>query len=311
MNEIIVTHGLTKRFGDVLAVNHVNFLVHEGEIFGLLCPNGAGKTTMVRMLCGLLTISEGTATVAGYNVSTQPEMVKKKIGYMSQSFCLYEDLTVSENLNFFARIYGLGKQDAKKRVEQVIRIVQLSTMERRLAGVLSGGLRQRLALACALVHSPKLLVLDEPTAGIDPTLRRVFWTYFRELNREGISILINTHYMDEAALCDRLGIMHNGNIDAVGTPDELRQKTIHGDTVDLLCSNVEIAKSILEVEDYVLSIERQDGLLRTMVVDADHAVPKIVSKLERAGISVDEVRVSEPKLEDFFIKLSRTGEVTS
>lgn len=311
MNEIIVTHGLTKRFGDLLAVNHVNFLVHEGEIFGLLGPNGAGKTTMVRMLCGLLTISEGTATVAGYNVSTQPEKVKKKIGYMSQSFCLYEDLTVSENLNFFARIYGLGKQDAKKRVEQVIRIVQLSTMERRLAGVLSGGLRQRLALACALVHSPKLLVLDEPTAGIDPTLRRVFWTYFRELNREGISILINTHYMDEAALCDRLGIMHNGNIDAVGTPDELRQKTIHGDTVDLLCSNVEIAKSILEVEDYILSIERQDGLLRTMVVDADHAVPKIVSKLERAGISVDQVRVSEVKLEDVFIKLSRTGEVTS
>jgi ABC-2 type transport system ATP-binding protein len=311
MNEIIVTHGLTKRFGDLLAVNHVNFLVHEGEIFGLLGPNGAGKTTMVRMLCGLLTISEGTATVAGYNVSTQPEKVKKKIGYMSQSFCLYEDLTVSENLNFFARIYGLGKQDAKKRVEQVIRIVQLSTMERRLAGVLSGGLRQRLALACALVHSPKLLVLDEPTAGIDPTLRRVFWTYFRELNREGISILINTHYMDEAALCDRLGIMHNGNIDAVGSPDELRQKTIRGDTVDLLCSNVEIAKSILEVEDYILSIERQDGLLRTMVVDADHAVPKIVSKLERAGISVDQVRVSEPKLEDVFIKLSRTGEVTS
>jgi len=311
MNEIIVTHGLTKRFGDILAVNHVNFLVHEGEIFGLLGPNGAGKTTMVRMLCGLLTISEGTATVAGYNVSTQPEKVKKKIGYMSQSFCLYEDLTVSENLNFFARIYGLGKQDAKKRVEQVIRIVQLSTMERRLAGVLSGGLRQRLALACALVHSPKLLVLDEPTAGIDPTLRRVFWTYFRELNREGISILINTHYMDEAALCDRLGIMHNGNIDAVGTPDELRQKTIHGDTVDLLCSNVEIAKSILEVEDYILSIERQDGLLRTMVVDADHAVPKIVSKLERAGISVDQVRVSEVKLEDVFIKLSRTGEVAS
>ena len=311
MNEIIFTHGLTKRFGDLLAVNHVNFLVHEGEIFGLLGPNGAGKTTMVRMLCGLLTISEGTATVAGYNVSTQPEMVKKKIGYMSQSFCLYEDLTVSENLNFFARIYGLGKHDARRRVEQVLNIVQMRTMEKRLAGVLSGGLRQRLALACALVHSPKLLVLDEPTAGVDPTLRRVFWTYFRELNREGISILINTHYMDEAALCDRLGIMHNGNIDAVGTPDELRQKTIHGDTVDLLCSNVEIAKSILEVEDYILSIERQDGLLRTMVVDADHAVPKIVSKLERAGISVDQVRVSEPKLEDVFIKLSRTGEVTS
>lgn len=304
MNEIIVTRDLTKQFGDLVAVDHVNLQVAEGEIFGLLGPNGAGKTTMVRMLCGLLTISEGTAEVVGYNVSSQPEQVKKNIGYMSQSFCLYEDLTVSENLNFFARIYGLEKQDAKKRVAEVLDIVQMSEMERRLAGVLSGGLKQRLALACALVHNPKLLVLDEPTAGVDPPLRRVFWSYFRQLNRQGISILLNTHYMDEAALCDRLGIMRNGNLDAVGTPNELRRETTRGDTVDVLCSNVEAAKSLLEAEDYIFSVERQDGWLRVTVAEVNSVLPRIISKLDHARISVDQVRVSEVKLEDVFVKLS-------
>lgn len=304
MSEIVVTHDLTKQFGDLVAVNHVNLHVRQGEIFGLLGPNGAGKTTLVRMLCGLLTISEGAASVVGYDVSTQPERVKKNIGYMSQSFCLYEDLTASENLNFFARIYGLGNEDAKKRVAEVLGIVQMREMERRLAGVLSGGLKQRLALACALVHNPKLLLLDEPTAGVDPPLRRVFWTYFRQLNTEGISILLNTHYMDEAALCDRLGIMRNGNLDAVGTPDELRRKTIRGDTVSLLCSNVEDAKSLLEGEDYILSVESEDGRLRVTVIDAGAALPRIISKLDRAGISVDQVRVSEAKLEDVFLKLA-------
>lgn len=304
MSEIVVTQGLTKQFGDLVAVNHVNLHVTEGEIFGLLGPNGAGKTTLVRMLCGLLTISDGRASVVGYDVSTQPELVRTNIGYMSQSFCLYEDLTVAENLNFFARIYGLRKEDAKKRVAEVLGIVQMREMERRLAGVLSGGLKQRLALACALVHNPKLLVLDEPTAGVDPPLRRVFWTYFRQLNTLGISILLNTHYMDEAALCDRLGIMRNGNLDAVGTPDELRRKTIRGDTVTLLCSKVEDAKALLEVENYVMSVESDDGRLRVMVAEADVAIPRIISKLGGAGITVDQVRVSEAKLEDVFLKLA-------
>jgi ABC-2 type transport system ATP-binding protein len=311
MTEIVTTHNLTKRFGTLVAVNHVNLVLESGEIFGLLGPNGAGKTTMVRMLCGLLTISDGSAIVVGYDVSTQSEQVKKNIGYMSQSFCLYEDLTVTENLNFFARIYGLGKEQAKKRAAEVLRIVQMSEMEKRLAGVLSGGLRQRLALACALVHKPKLLVLDEPTAGVDPPLRRVFWDYFRELNSQGISILINTHYMDDAALCNRLGIMRNGNLDAVGTPDELRLMTSPGDTVEFYCSNPKEAKSLLEVEKYVLYVQSLDGWLRTIVVDADSAIPKIVSKLDRAGIAVDQVRVSETKLEDVFLKLAGRGDAAS
>jgi ABC-2 type transport system ATP-binding protein len=307
MGEIVTTHNLTKQFGALRAVNHVNLHVMKGEIFGLLGPNGAGKTTMVRMLCGLLTITEGDASVVGYNVSIEPEQVKKNIGYMSQSFCLYDDLTVSENLNFFARIYGLRGKEAKKRVCEVLGIVQMGDMERRLAGVLSGGLKQRLALACALVHNPKLLVLDEPTAGVDPPLRRAFWAYFRQLNRQGISILLNTHYMDDAELCDRLGIMRNGNLDAVGTPDELRRKTIRGDMIDILCSNSKRAKSLLETENYVLSVQDQDEWLRAIVGDADYAVPRIAAKLDRAGISVDELKVSKAKLEDVFLKLAGRG----
>jgi len=311
MGEIVTTHELTKRFGAVIAVNHVNLHISEGEIFGLLGPNGAGKTTMVRILCGLLTVSAGAATVVGYDVSTEPERVKEHIGYMSQSFCLYEDLTVSENLNFFARIYGLGKEKAKHRAAEVLDIVQMSEMQGRLAGVLSGGLRQRLALACALVHNPKLLVLDEPTAGVDPPLRRVFWAYFRQLNNQGISILVNTHYMDDAALCDRLGIMRNGYLDAVGTPEELRHKTIRGDTVELVCSNPKNAKSLLEGEEYVFSVQSQDKWLRVTVANADAAIPKIVSKLDRAGISVDQIRASEAKLEDVFLKLASREETAS
>jgi ABC-2 type transport system ATP-binding protein len=305
MTDIILMRNLTKRFADVVAVAHVNLSVPEGEIFGLLGPNGAGKTTVVRMLCGLLTPSEGTATVVGYDVVSQTEQVKKNIGYMSQRFCLYEDLTVSENLDFFARIYGLRKEDARKRAVDVLDIVQLTEIRNRLAGTLSGGLKQRLGLACALVHGPKLILLDEPTAGIDPALRRVFWSYFRQLNTQGISILVNTHYMDEASQCDRLGIMRFGKLDAIGTPDELKRKTVRGDTVSLLCSNPQTASAVLEVEEYVFSVKKLDGWLQVTVMEAKTAVPKIVTKLATAGIAVEQVKVSEVRLDDLFVKLAR------
>ncbi len=307
MNEIIFTQGLTKRFHDVVAVNKVDLGVAEGEIFGLLGPNGAGKTTLVRMLCGLLTPSDGTARVAGYDVSSQSEDVKKNIGYMSQRFCLYEDLTVQENLEFFARIYGQRKGEAKRRAAEVLEIVQMGEMCSRLAGILSGGLKQRLALACALVHRPKLLFLDEPTAGIDPPLRRSFWRYFRQLNSQGITIMLNTHYMDEAAQCDRLGILRRGNLDAVGTPKELRRKAIRGDIVDLLCPNPEAAKPILEGEGYVFSVERQGSWLRVIVEEAELAVPRLISALARSGLTVHYVKTSEVTLEDVFLKLSSAG----
>jgi ABC-2 type transport system ATP-binding protein len=307
LGEIILTKELTKRFGDVLAVNHVNLQVDQGEVFGLLGPNGSGKTTMVRMLCGLMTPSDGNAAVVGFDVASQAEQVKANIGYMPQRFCLYEDHTVFENLDFFARIYGLGKSEARKRIVKILELVQLSDMRDRLAGTLSGGLKQRLALATALVHHPRLLFLDEPTAGIDPPLRRVFWNYFRQLNREGITVFINTHYMDEATQCDRLGILSEGSLVAVGTQEELRRKVARGDHLDVLCSDPEGGKVILQQEAYVFSVEIEDRWVRLVVEDAGSAIPRIISRLERSNLSVYDVKMRAFTLEDVFVGLTQAG----
>lgn len=284
----------------------MNLKIDEGELFGLLGPNGAGKTTMIRLLCGLLTPSEGTAAVAGYDVASQPNLVKKKIGYMAQRFCLYEDLTVFENLNFFTRIYGQKKTEAKEMSEEVLEVAQLGEVRDQLAGTLSGGLKQRLALACALVHHPRIVFLDEPTAGVDPPLRRVFWQYFRQLNRQGITIIVNTHYMDEATQCNRLGVMRRGRLDAIGTPEELKRRYARRGTVNLLCSNVEAAQSVIEREDCVLSIERQDGWLRVNTNNPELATPAMLAALTRSGIRVDRLSISESTLEDVFIGLEKT-----
>jgi ABC-2 type transport system ATP-binding protein len=307
MDEIILTKELTKRFGDVLAVNRVNLQVEKGEIFGLLGPNGSGKTTMVRILCGLMAPTKGMAVVVGFDVSSQPEQVKANIGYMPQRFCLYEDHTVFENLDFLARIFGLSKDEAHKRVSEVIQLVHLAEMRDRLAGTLSGGLKQRLALGSALVHRPKLLFLDEPTAGIDPPLRRIFWDYFRQLNREGITVFVNTHYMDEAAQCDRLGILSEGNLVAVGTQKTLRMKIEREEELDLLCSNPQTAKSILQKEPYILSATIKDRWLRLIVQDAGSALPKIISTLDQSNIAVEDVEIKEMTLEDVFVGLAETG----
>jgi ABC-2 type transport system ATP-binding protein len=307
LDEIILTKELTKRFGDVLAVNHVNLQVDKGEIFGLLGPNGSGKTTMVRMLCGLMTSSHGSAAVVGFDVASQAEQVKANIGYMPQRFCLYEDHTVFENLNFFARIYGLRKDEARKRIVDILELVHLSDMRDRLAGTLSGGLKQRLSLGSALVHHPKLLFLDEPTAGIDPPLRRVFWDYFRQLNRQGITVFINTHYMDEAAQCDRLGMLSEGSLVAVGTQKALRRKVARGDVLDVLCSNAEAAKLILQKEAYVFSAVIEERWLRVVVEDAGSAIPKILSVLERSNLAVHDLKVKELTLEDVFVGLTQAG----
>ncbi len=307
LDQIIYTKELTKRFGDVLAVKSVDLQVARGEIFGLLGPNGSGKTTMVRMLCGLMTPTSGTAKVVGYDVSSHPEQVKKNIGYMPQRFCLYEDHTVFENLDFFAQIYGLRREEARTRIDGVLELVQLGAMHDRLAGTLSGGLKQRLALASALVHQPKLLFLDEPTAGIDPPLRRVFWDYFRELNRQGITVFINSHYMDEAAQCGRLGLLSEGSLIAVGSPKELRRKVAGGDGLDVLCSDPQAVKLVLQGETYVFSVIVEDKWLRLIVDDAGSAVPRIISAVERSGLKVYDVKVRELTLEDVFVGLTQTG----
>jgi ABC-2 type transport system ATP-binding protein len=217
----IETHDLTRRFGTLTAVRQLNLRIERGEIFGLLGPNGSGKTTTIRMLCGLLEPSEGSAMVAGIDVASFPEQIKQRIGYMSQRFGLYEDLTVTENLDFYAGIYGLHDEARTARLTAVIEFIGLSGRLRQLVGELSGGWKQRLALACALLHQPPVLFLDEPTAGVDPAARRNFWNAIHDLAHHGTTVLVTTHYMDEAERCARLAMMSGGRLIALGTPAEV------------------------------------------------------------------------------------------
>ncbi len=222
---------LTKRFGAFTAVDRVSFSISPGEVFGILGPNGSGKTTTIRMLCGLMSPTEGNAQVAGIDVATDPDAVKAAIGYMSQAFGLYRDLTVEENLRFYGGVYGLGRRlDA--RVAWALDRMQLAEMRGRISGVLSGGQKQRLGLGCALLHQPHVLFLDEPTAGVDPGARRLFWQIIRGLAAEGTTIIVTTHYMDEAERFDRLAFLSRGHLKAVGTPAEVRETFGAGMTLE-------------------------------------------------------------------------------
>ena len=218
---VVQTRGLARRFGNLVAVSGLDLEIAAGEVFGLLGPNGSGKTTTIRMLCGLLDPSAGTARVAGVEVTEAPERIKQRIGYMSQKFGLYEDLTVQENLDFYSGIYGLRPADRTARGDEVVKFIGLERRLDQLAGTLSGGWKQRLALACAILHRPAVLFLDEPTAGVDPAARRTFWRTIYELAQGGTTVIVTTHYMDEAERCGRLGMMSNGHLIAIGTPAEV------------------------------------------------------------------------------------------
>lgn len=222
MNYAINCTNLGKRFGNYVAVQGVSFQLPEGAIMGFVGPNGAGKTTTIRMLCGVLIPTEGQATVLGFNVKTESEEIKQRIGYMSQKFSLYEDLTVAENLDFYAGVYSLKGEEAREQKSRVTKRMGLEGRLGQLVGSLSGGWKQRVALACSLLHNPRLLVLDEPTAGVDPVSRRVFWETIRQLSQEGMTVLVSTHYMDEAESCDYLGFVFYGHLIAFGTPQEMK-----------------------------------------------------------------------------------------
>jgi ABC-2 type transport system ATP-binding protein len=217
---------LTKRFGNFTAVDDVSFDIPKGKIFGLLGPNGSGKSTTIRMICGVIRPTSGTGTVLGYDIVKESENIKQNIGYMSQKFSLYEDLTVEENLDFYGNIYMIPKERLEKRKKQLIEMANLKGKEKSLAGTLSGGWKQRLALGCSLIHSPKLLILDEPTAGVDPVSRREFWNSISNLVSEGITVLVTTHYMDEAAISDVIGFIYNSKLITIDTPQTLYEK--HG-----------------------------------------------------------------------------------
>ena len=222
---------LTRRFGSIVAVRDLNLTIAKGEVFGLLGPNGSGKTTTIRMLCGLLAPSEGTAVVAGVDVNEAPDQIKERIGYMSQRFGLYEDLTVAENMEFYGGIYGLKGAGKRGRISEVVQFLGLDRRLHQLAGTLSGGWKQRLALACALMHGPAVIFLDEPTAGVDPAARRAFWSTIKTLATQGTTVIVTTHYMDEAGRCGRVALLSQGHLIALGTPDEVARQ-VGGKTLE-------------------------------------------------------------------------------
>ncbi|MGG3280458.1 ABC transporter ATP-binding protein [Paenibacillus solani] len=230
MEFAIEAKDLTKRFGDFTAVDNISFAIPKGKIFGFLGPNGSGKSTTIRMLCGVLTPSSGDIKVLGKNAIKERESIRQEIGYMSQKFSLYEDLSVEKNLNFYAEIYGISKEVREQRKKELLMMANLAGKEKKIAGTLSGGWKQRLALGCALIHKPKLLILDEPTAGVDPVSRRQFWAIIHELARQGISFLITTHYMDEAESCDLVGFIYNGKIicDVIPPNDLIESENVKG-----------------------------------------------------------------------------------
>lgn len=222
MEYVIELENLTKRFDNIIAVNNLTMKVPKGKIFGLLGPNGSGKSTTIRMLCGIIKPTSGNGTVIGYNIVRESEKIKKSIGYMSQRFSLYEDLTVKENLDFYSKIYGLNKKEMIAKETEIIEMAGLRGKEKQMVSTLSGGWKQRLALGCALLHNPQLLILDEPTSGVDPLSRRMFWNTIKKLSQEGLSVLVTTHYMDEAEICDFIAFMFNGNLMAFGTPADIK-----------------------------------------------------------------------------------------
>lgn len=232
---------LTKKFGSFTAVDHISFQIPKGKIFGFLGPNGSGKSTTIRMLCGVLAPTSGSGHVMGLDIVRDTERIRQNLGYMSQRFSLYEDLTVEENLDFYGGIYGLGKETVNERKRDLIMMASLEGKEKSLAGSLSGGWKQRLALGCALIHKPEFLVLDEPTAGVDPVSRRIFWEIIHELSSQGITILVSTHYMDEAESCDITGFIFNGRIMDIAPPQELMAKNNVTDLEDVFIMYVEKA----------------------------------------------------------------------
>jgi ABC-2 type transport system ATP-binding protein len=234
----IEVNNLTKVFGKLTAVNNISFSIKPGEIFGFLGANGSGKSTTIRMLCGILTPTSGSGRVLGFDIATQSEQIKQNIGYMSQKFSLYEELTVDENLNFYAGIYGLNDSETVSRKREIIELTGLAGRGNQRAGNLSGGWKQRLALGCALIHRPPLLFLDEPTAGVDPVSRRIFWEIIQYLTKQGVTFLVTTHYMDEAELCDTVGFIHFGDLVSFGTPGDLKAKYGHSSLEDVFISFV-------------------------------------------------------------------------
>src|SRR5437870_5852026 len=303
----IRAENLTRRFGDFIAVNGVSLRVEKGEVFGLLGPNGSGKTTIIKMLTGLLPPSGGNAWVDGLDVRTHSEAVRERIGYMSQRFSLYDDLTVGENMQFYGRIYGLPAERLRKRIEEIVELNGLEPYLGRLAGKLSGGWKQRLALGCAMLHEPKLLFLDEPTAGIDPVARRQLWDLLFELSGHGITFFVTTHYMDEAERCSHVAYIYYGKLIADGTPNSLRELP---DVQPQGTRRVEITTP--EVTRALRFARHLPGIRSATIfgqsihalIEEHFNLDDLQEQLMKNGIAVSEIRPLAPSLEDVFVELT-------
>jgi ABC-2 type transport system ATP-binding protein len=291
---------LTKRFGDFTAVDHVTFDVYRGEILGYLGPNGSGKTTTIRMLLGLLLMTEGSAQVLGYDAATETEKIRAKVGYMSQKFALYDDLTAWENLEFYAGVYGVG---GSQRVEDVVDKVGLGAIMDEPAGDLPIGWRQRLALATAIVHQPPLLILDEPTSGVDPVARRAFWDLINELADDGATVFVTTHYMDEAEYCHRIGIMQTGRLMAMGPPGELKRSSLPGEVWSIAGEPLLDVLRHLESRPDVLHVALAGNRLRAISQPGVRG-RDLRKGLRKAGINSPRIEEADPTLEDVFLVLS-------
>jgi len=301
---VISVQGLTRRFGDFTAVDGVTFEVQPGEVVGYLGPNGSGKTTTIRMLCGLLRPTAGSAHVIGVDVVSNPEGVKSLIGYMSQKFALYDDLTVRENLEFYSGVYDVPRSVEKQRLAEVLHMAGLDDRSESRASDLSGGWRQRLALGCALVHRPSLLFLDEPTSGVDPVARREFWDLIYQLADGGTTIFVTTHYMDEAEHCGRVGFMHSGHLLAFDTPRALKARYLRGTAWALAASPLLEAVELLSGLPGIAQCRLNGDRAQAIVTSADWTAEALTRKLDENGISVASVEAVEPSLEDVFTLLA-------
>jgi ABC-2 type transport system ATP-binding protein len=301
-NAIHVT-GLRKTFGDFVAVNDIDLDVKVGEIFGFLGPNGSGKTTTIRMLCGTIETSGGAARVMGFDIDEEPERVRENIGYMSQKFSLFQDLTVDENLKFYAGIYGLSDEKFAERRTYILKMADLEGRESELTGNLSVGWKQRLALGCATIHEPKLIFLDEPTSGVDPNARRQFWELLYDLAHQGVTLFVTTHYMDEATHCNRLAFIYRGDIIAHGTPQEIKASLAADTILQVEVDDGEAALAALTDNPVVLEAYMQGALLNVNV--GEHSVEEsdVCGFLERAGFKVHSSMPVEPTLEDAFVHI--------
>ncbi|MGQ9625299.1 MAG: ABC transporter ATP-binding protein [Anaerolineae bacterium] len=302
---IIQTYDLTKKFGKTVAVDGLNLAVRRGEIFGLVGPDGAGKTTTIRLLTAIMDPTSGRAKVAGFDTVRQAEEIKKHIGYMAQRFNLYGDLSVLENLNFFADIFAVRGRERKEQISRLLEFARLTDFKERRAAHLSGGMQKKLALACTLIHKPEAIFLDEPTTGVDPVSRREFWDILSGLHIQGVTIFVSTPYMDEAERCSRIGFMYQGRIVNCAPPEEIKDM-VSGELLELRPENLRQARQLIAGLEGVLEVQTYGELLHVFVDSADRRLPELEATLNRNGLPFAGLRRIRPRMEEAFISLIRT-----